>query len=217
MTVENHYNEEYFAYQNRAADLQGQANLFKFIPYVRDTDKVLDFGCGSGALLRAIGEREGGTIGVELNSTARQYAAENGTMTVASLAEIESESIDLVVSNHALEHVTEPFQIMSELFSVFRPSGRIVIVVPCDRVWRKFCVDDINFHLYSWSAGNLGNLAKAVGFEVKDAREIPHLWPPYWKFIIEKLGWPKFHTLSKVYARLRRTVSQVRVVAVRPE
>ncbi|RFP88240.1 class I SAM-dependent methyltransferase [Rhodobacteraceae bacterium 63075] len=213
MTVESFYNEDYFQYQNRAGDIQGQANKFKFAPFITDQARVLDFGCGSGALLRAIGDRSGSTVGVEINATARAYAIEHGTEVVPSLSEIPTSSVDIVVSNHALEHVERPFEIITELHRILRGGGQLVLVVPCDRVSLPFIENDKDLHLYSWSASNLGNLVKAAGFDVERAEEIWHLWPPYWKQIIARLGLGTFHVLSRIYALLRRRRSQVRVVA----
>lgn len=202
MEVEQFYDETYFIHQNRAPKLQGQANLFKFSPFISEKDNVLDFGSGSGALLRAIGDRNGSTLGVEINSATRTYSIGHGTKAVPSLSDVETNSIDVCISNHAIEHVTLPFDVMNEIHRVLRPGGRLVVVVPCDRVTVPYVENDKDFHLFSWSRGNLGNLAQAAGFNVEASEEIMHRWPPYWQLIISRFGISTFHIFSRMYGRL---------------
>lgn len=217
MKAEDFYDEAYFSRQNSGGDLQGRINLFKFSPFLRPGQRVLDFGCGSGALLRAIAGAERSLVGVEINPIAVKTAQAAGLEVVTTLDEIRDETVDMVISNHALEHTENPLAIMRQLRRVLRPGGRLVLVVPCDQARFAFCLNDPDLHLFSWSAGNIGNCARVAGFEVERAEEIVHRWPPKWKLIYQTSGEPAFHVISRLWGRISRSRSQVRVVARKPE
>ena len=52
--VNNHYNENYFAWQRVRGEFFGWASLKKFEKYITAESEVLDFGCGEHAVLTAI-------------------------------------------------------------------------------------------------------------------------------------------------------------------
>lgn len=209
----HYYDAAYFEWQNKAGRDQGLANLFKFSQHIEPADRVLDFGCGSGALLQAVGLRDGSLIGVEINPSAQDHARSQGLEIVAELKDVPTSSVDVVISNHALEHVENPIGILREMRRVLRSGGRIVIVVPCDRASFAFSEKDPDRHLFSWSAGNLGNLARVAGFNVLVAQEIVHKWPPKWRTVLKFSGWKGFHFVSRIWARFDRSRSQVKLVA----
>lgn len=207
-----HYDAAYFARQSAHVALRGEANRFKFAPFARPGDRIVDFGCGDGSLLTALG----GSVGVEINPHAAAAARAKGLRVELGLLDLADASADLVVSNHALEHVEDPLGTLREMHRVLAAGGRAVLVVPCDRPRVRFREDDPDFHLFSWSASNLGNLARAAGFRVTCAEEIVHAWPPGWATVQRLLGWPGFHLASRIWGRLHRARSQVRLVAERP-
>jgi hypothetical protein len=94
-----------------------------------------------------------------------------------------------------------------------KPEGLAMIVVPCDRVNFPFSPNDQDFHLYSWSAGNLGNMARAAGLEVLEVSELIHRWPPYKRQLRKLLGPQLFDAVCRLYGAVRRDRTQVRLVA----
>ena len=58
-----HYDARYFAWQAPQGEFGGWANLTKFRKYIRNDDRVLDFGCGGGFLLKNLTCRK--RVGVE--------------------------------------------------------------------------------------------------------------------------------------------------------
>lgn len=76
--------------------------------------------------------------------------------------------------------------------------------------------NDINFHLYTWSEMNLGNLFTHAGFKVLKVEELKHKWPPYFirirKFTEEKM----FNTICKAYGIYKNNISQVKIEALKP-
>jgi len=105
---------------------------------------------------------------------------------------------------------------MRNFFRVLKPGGTLVVVTPYDDPRFAYREDDPDRHLYGWSPSNLGNLARAVGFEVHEAKEIRHRWPPKWNLILNYLGASAFHFACRLYGSLKRDRTQIRLVARKP-
>jgi SAM-dependent methyltransferase len=179
-------------------------------------DVVLDFGCGSGATLLSLAC--GRRIGVDINPAARREAASEGIEVHESIAEIPQSSVDVVISNHALEHVSDPFNVCCGLLALLVPGGRLVMCLPFDdwRTQRSFRIDDRDHHLYTWTPQLIGNVLTDAGFEVVSSKVQTHAWPPGWEWLDTHLSNASFDRLCAVWSRLRRR-RQVIVHARRPD
>lgn len=204
-----HYDQEYFRHQSRDGELRGQLNAWKFARYLEGREKILDFGCGDGSLLKAIG----GGYGVEINPHAAEAARSKGLDVKSSVDELPEKFFDLIVSNHCIEHVEHPLTVIRGLRRAIKDDGLLVVCVPCHKPSFPFREKDRDFHLYSWSAANLGNMVKLGGFEVSHAEELLHRWPPKWRLIIKTLGMGAFHLCARIWAVIDRSSSQVICVA----
>jgi len=205
----------YFGWQSRIGDAGAVLNRWKFESHISSEQVVVDFGCGGGSLLAGFEARR--RIGVEVGDAARAAAAARGLETVASAAELESESADLVISNHALEHVLDPVTELQELRRALRPGGRLVLWLPLDdwRSERRHDPDDVNHHLYAWTPLLLGNLLAETGFEVHECRVVASAWLAWYTRLSQVLPRPLYRALTRVTAVcLRRR--QLAAVAVRP-
>jgi SAM-dependent methyltransferase len=114
--------EAYFDFQRSIGELGGCLDRSKFEREIRPTDVVVDFGCGTGALLAQLSART--KIGIEVSDVARRAATERGLLTVSSSAEIDAESVDVVISNHALEHALRPLDELRGLHRILRREAR---------------------------------------------------------------------------------------------
>ena len=213
--VVSHYDEEYFNnFQREIGEFGGKANLFLFEKHVLPSDTVLDFGCGGGFLIMNLQCRV--KIGIELNPVARDFCSKvNGVTCHASLDSVPNESVDVVISNHCLEHTTNPFELVSILYRKLKNNGRIVIVVPLDSYRQQWVANDVNKHLYSFSPMNLGNILQGVGFTDIDTKHVLHKWPPKYKEITKIFGFGAFHMASWIYGHLNKRFVQVKGVGVK--
>jgi SAM-dependent methyltransferase len=216
--VGRHYSgergEAYLAYQRRYGELGAELNRFKFEPHVRPTDAVLDFGCGIGALLERLDAAD--KTGVEVSDLARRAARERGLRVVASTGELADASADVVISNHALEHVLSPLEELRELRRVLRTAGKLVVWLPIDdwRTQRRPRADP-NHHLYTWTPLLLSNLLEEAGFEVRECRVVTHAWPPFTS-ALARLPRPIFDVIAGIWAFLRRRRQLMAVALPRP-
>ncbi len=205
----------YADWQLRAVDIMGKEAARRFRPYVYASDDCLDFGCGGGSILAAL--KVASRRGVEPNEQPRINATRRGIDAVASLADVPSESVDVVISNHALEHCRSPFEELTQMQRVLRPQGRLVLVLPMDdwRRSRRFLAQDINDHLYAWAPLHIGNLVTDVGLHVDSVDIIRHAYPLGVRLLWQGLPEMVFDVICGVWSVLflRR---QIRVVAHRP-
>jgi len=210
---QNYYDERYFLWQSSIGEFGGWANLTKFVDYISDDDAVLDYGCGGGYLLKNICCRK--KVGVDINTDALKMAWDNGIEAYTNVSDIPDESIDVIISNHALEHVKNPFLELTKLYKVLKTNGKIIFVIPCETIKTKFKKNDINNHLYSWGPLCFGNLFKKSGFSIIESKPYMHKWPPNYKRIARIGGRKIFDLFCKVYARIERSSFQVRLIAMK--
>lgn len=182
-----------------------------FEEYIRPTDCVIDFGCGAGDLLKNIVCSQ--KIGIEINPTARNAAIQNGIYVVEKISQIQNSVADVVISNHALEHVSDPFQTILSLKDKLKPKGMAIFCVPCESYRTKFSQNDINQHLFTWAPANLGNLFSLAGYQVVSCRPVFYRWPPKSIFLSKIVTRNFFKILCKVRGVLSYDFQTIRIVA----
>jgi ubiquinone/menaquinone biosynthesis C-methylase UbiE len=158
---------KYFEWQNQFGTRSGKIEARKFANRIAQDSTVLDFGCGSGNLLNALDAKV--KIGLEVNPYAVAHAEKLGIKVFSNISQIPSESVDHVISNHALEHVPSPLESVREIRRVMKNGGQLTICVPIDD-WRRaksFNPADINNHLHTWTPQLLGNLFVEAGFDAR--------------------------------------------------
>ncbi|RMG26297.1 MAG: methyltransferase domain-containing protein [Bacteroidetes bacterium] len=209
----DHYDENYYSWYRRIGEFGGEANLFKFRKYIRLTDRVIDFGCGGGYLLKNIECAE--KIGIEISETAREHCRENGIEVVHSAAEIENEWADVIISNHVLGHTCNPFDEIRLLAQKLKTGGKMVFVFPHERRGR-YKSHDVNQIMYTWSEMNAGNLFANAGFDILEVKTLRHRWPPKFHLIRKIFGRRLFHLACWIYGAFYGRTTQIRVVAQKP-
>lgn len=141
---------------------------------------LLDVGCGSGTLLGLLKQRGFRGMGVDFSAEAAKVAeAENGVrVVVGSLGEaaFPDQSFDVVTLFHVMEHVTNPREVLAEVFRILRPNGAIVLQVPNIDSWQfklfgaKWYGLDIPRHVIDYSKDAILRLLTNSGFVVQRIR-----------------------------------------------
>ena len=218
-TVGRHYSGDagaaYFSWQNAmSGEVGGRLNARKFNPHLRRDATVVDFGCGAGYMLEQLRVRE--RIGIEPALPAREAALSRGLHVVESARDLPAESVDAVVSNHALEHTLGPLQELRDLSGLLKPNGQLRLWVPIDdwRAQTDAMAADGNHHLYTWTPLLMRNLLEEAGLTVSTVRVVTHAWPPH-TARLASLPQPAFDVLCNLWSRVRRR-RQLEAVAQRP-
>jgi SAM-dependent methyltransferase len=136
------YPSDYYAYQNRFALNRGKELLKKLLGFNISTKDptfispgtILDVGCGSGWFLDSMRSRGWVTYGVEISEAAARLGRESKDLQIycGTLhdAKFPSESFDYVRSNHSFEHMSQPNEVLDEMYRILKPNGRLFIGVP---------------------------------------------------------------------------------------
>lgn len=134
--------------------------------------KVLDYGCGSGALVSYLGERGYRASGYD------RFAAEFADP--ATLAD----RYDCIVCQDVVEHVDEPNELMSELRSLLAPGGFVSVGTPdashVDLGRADGFSHDLHqpYHRHLYSVEALKEIAPSLGLEV--VRVYPTMYANTW-------------------------------------
>lgn len=199
--------KEYWAWQSNNIDIGGRITAALFQNYSQPGYTVLDVGCGSGTVIQNVPARERWCV--EVNPLARAVAAKSVGATdrvFASIDELPDQRFDLIISNHALEHVSCPLLFVRKLQKKLKSGGKVVFATPGlqDELTYQMSLKygdqgydeqgDNNHHLYAWSSQQLANLFKIAGYEVLEARTRLYSRTPEadeaWQLGGERAFWP---------------------------
>jgi SAM-dependent methyltransferase len=132
--------------------------------------RLLDFGCGSGHLLRRLSDRFE-TYGYDVSAYARAtcQAIAPDTVVLQDWMTLELSGLDVVVALHTLEHLESPLPVMEGLSARLRPSGLFFFVVP--------------------NSGGLGRRLKGEGwFAYRDPTHRSLLTRDQWSALAQQAG-----------------------------
>jgi SAM-dependent methyltransferase len=133
----------------------------------RDGRRVLDVGCGTGAMLSYL-ERYGEPSGVEADEQAVELCRSRGITAVQQAdpppLPFEDGRFDLVTALDVLEHVDDDGRLLAELRRVLRPGGVALVTVPAfPALWGP--QDVISHHKRRYRAGELRRRVQAAGLK----------------------------------------------------
>ena len=159
--------------------------VFNNIP--KSAKRILDIGCGSGALGRAIKNvMDCEVIGITYSEAEAAIARDRiDKVIVADLNNIDFSPLDLgeidcIICSHILEHLCEPQKLLQKLRLAFGESFKIIVALPNVLNWRqrlKFLrgefrytegglMEQTHFRFFDWETAF--NLLENSDYEVVD-------------------------------------------------
>jgi len=116
--------------------VQQQSNLL-LQPFVKQSDLLVDLGCGPGSSYKMLRHKCERYLGIDLSDEMLHQASgrykDNWLQADAEALPLASDSVDLIYSNLALQWCMDRKELGHELFRVLRPGGRIVCSVILER------------------------------------------------------------------------------------
>ncbi|MBN2560330.1 MAG: class I SAM-dependent methyltransferase [Phycisphaerae bacterium] len=100
--------------------------------------RALDLGCGEGVLLNTF-PPDTRVVGVDISGESLQRCRKLHPRQSVLQADASQrlpfpdQAFDLVVCTEVLEHVTHPANVVSEMWRVCGPNGRVILTVPIER------------------------------------------------------------------------------------
>jgi len=138
---------------------------------------VLDVGCAEGAVLKSLKllqpeiELEGIEPNPEFSHFAETYT---GAKIYSDLTQLNNVSYDLIITNHVLEHISEPVGYIETLAGLLSDNGALYIGVPDAEAYQSLA--DIHIaHLYHFTRQTLTHLLAKAGLKLV---HIEHHSPP---------------------------------------
>lgn len=164
----------YFALESEHWWFTGRRKIFIDLLEARGPEKrpleLLDFGCGTGAMLEHLG-RFGTLSAADAEPEAVSFCHERGREEVrhvpagAPLPFAEA-SFDLVTALDVIEHIADDVATLRELRRTMRENAVVLVAVPAyNFLWGD--QDEISHHYRRYTAGSLRGHLEAAGFRIE--------------------------------------------------
>lgn len=110
------------------------------------TVRVLDYGCGSGQIIKELRMHEIEAFGCDVFYEGGDYSSSidptllsGGTIKRMNgdLIPFESSLFDIVINNQVMEHVENLESVLAEIQRVLKPGGQVLSLFPDKGVWRE--------------------------------------------------------------------------------
>jgi 2-polyprenyl-3-methyl-5-hydroxy-6-metoxy-1,4-benzoquinol methylase len=138
-----------------------------------ENNKFLEIGFGDGLFLEYMKEREWDVYGIEISQDCVNRLKRRRIKNVYSedifSCLFNNENFDLIRMSHTLEHMHNPFGVLTEVKRILKKSGRLVIRVPnfnsyCQNLFKQYAYFlHLPFHLYFFYLETLEKLIDEVG------------------------------------------------------
>lgn len=148
------------------------ATLAPFLPEAGA--RLLDFGCGSGELVRHFAARGHSATGLEPGADyarhAMETAPEKGAFRIDNApwreAAYPEGAFDVVTMLHVLEHLPDPVAALAAAHRWLAPEGLLLVEVPNMQGYALKCFERFHFaHVLGFSRDNLIHAARLASFE----------------------------------------------------
>jgi len=162
-------------------------------------NKLLDVGCGRGEFL--LGFIRCGAIGFGIDkSRAAETYCPHVSLTISDIEnegiDFEDNFFDVVYSKSVIEHFYYPERMVSEIFRVLKPGGKVITLCPDWSFNYRIYYEDYT-HRTPFTLSSLRDILLIHGFEnitVQYFRQLPVLWGPCGKYLLP------FAELTRIFA-----------------
>lgn len=185
--------------------------------------KILDVGCGGGRFLNRM-QRIGWNVeGIDFDAEATKKVAAKYGFTVHTgdlrSAQLTSNSYDVVVMSHAIEHVCDPASLLSEIRRILKSGGRLLLVTPnansiahrrFGAYWRGL---EVPRHIQIFSLSGLELLVEKAGLTLEKSFSFAHGAEGIYYVSKEMQSKHKqtiFHATSELYKSKISTLAEYR-------
>ncbi len=172
------------AYDNGVHTKHRHINYHQFfIERIKPQSKVLDIGCGNGALTFDIAEHvsEVMIVGIDLNSHNIEQARKNFSHQQIQyicgdvLKDLPQDHFDQIVMSNVLEHLPERVGFLQKLIELYHPQNILIRVPVFERDWRVPLKQELGMdyrldqtHFVEYKKGEFEQEMQLAGLEIKE-------------------------------------------------
>jgi 2-polyprenyl-3-methyl-5-hydroxy-6-metoxy-1,4-benzoquinol methylase len=141
------------------------------------TGTILDYGCGTGELLKYFLDKNWKITGVEPSTMAREKASILTGQKIYQSIDLVNQSVyDVITLWHVLEHIHNLNETIDALKKILKPGGTMFIAVPnasskdslhYQEIWAGY---DVPRHLWHFSRETIERLLKNHGLKVEEVQ-----------------------------------------------
>lgn len=141
-----------------------------------DAQLILDVGCGNGWVAKHFTPKGKKVISMDISpanpvKALKEYPNEDHAAVIADVYHLpfKKNSIDCIIASEVMEHVVDPKLFISNLVSILKPGGKLVITTPYnEKIEYYICIHcnkptPKNAHLHSFNKENVSQLFKGNG------------------------------------------------------
>lgn len=175
------YDEGYYRYRESTRDFLIEARLLYSMLAPRPDSRILEVGCGGGALLSFLEARGHNAVGVDILEEAVRLAAQAAPSSRVMRSDagelpFDAGSFDRLVSHHLVEHLDDLPGALEEWRRVLVPGAVVAICTP-NRLYPSPHIFDDPSHVHVYDRGELAGAVEDAGFQVEGSLTVfPHLW-----------------------------------------
>lgn len=130
-------NQDYYSHLVKESFFGKIYRSFILYPVLRlfTGSSFLDVGCGIGRMLSK--GHPSSCLGIDINYNAIMHCRNIGLsahlIPQNGLFPLEANAFHVVICDQVIEHLSSPRLLLSEIFRVLRPRGRLIVGVPCKK------------------------------------------------------------------------------------
>lgn len=138
--------------------------------------RILDVGCGGGKYLKILDDSGWDTYGVDVSPIATEHARTLGLNNIFTgelyNANFPNNYFDVIMMQHSLEHMHEPFKCLKESNRILKNNGALIIIVPnidsleAELFKENWYQIDAPRHLYFFNERTVKKILEKANFNV---------------------------------------------------
>jgi len=172
-----------------------------------DAKSLVDYGCGTGDFLKYCIDKGHSAIGLEIDDSARNIAANKGCKEVyepAHLSNITTASADIITLWHVLEHIHDLHPTVKHFNRILNEGGTLVIAVPnheshdAKHYGKYWAAYDVPRHLYHFNVASMNRLMNDEGFKLIETKTM-RLDPFYIALLSNKYQTSRMNPIKAIY------------------